>query len=180
MTKSTKSQQRRASRPPLQTSAHLRECAAGSMRAGKVLLPAIKQPRRTKKRAFSDIEIRIYNADDSIYLRDFFIACLGEISASSLPRCFSFTARANTAARKNRADSRKWVARMGSEGERRGAARIFIQATPPSRYACHLPFCKQKGRLKIEWLSPHRACEHGFTRGASRFAQVVVRVGSEG
>ena len=34
VTKSTKSQQRRASRPPLQTSAHLRECAAGSMRAG--------------------------------------------------------------------------------------------------------------------------------------------------
>ena len=52
VTKSTKSQQRRASRPPLQTSAHLRECAAGSLRAGIVRLPARKQSRRTKKRLF--------------------------------------------------------------------------------------------------------------------------------
>ena len=53
VTKSTKSQQRRAFRPPLQTSAHLRECAAGSMRAGKVrLLGAKKNPAERKSKLF--------------------------------------------------------------------------------------------------------------------------------
>ena len=52
VTKSTKSQQRRASRPPLQTSAHLRECAAGSMHAGKVRLLALKTIPQNEKASF--------------------------------------------------------------------------------------------------------------------------------
>ena len=85
VTKSTKSQQRRASRPPLQTSAHLRECAAWSMRAGIVRpLDAKNNPAERKSKLFL-ISKSAFTTRISICLRDFFIAYLGDFSVSSLP-----------------------------------------------------------------------------------------------
>ena len=115
VTKSTKSQQRRASRPPLQTSAHLRECAAGSMRAYLVRpLDAKNNPAERKSKLFliskSALSARMIRYICGIFL------------------------------------SPAWA--------------IFrLHLSPP--------------------LPPCRACEHRCPRKASRFAQVMARVGSE-
>ena len=130
VTKSTKSQQRRASRPPLQTSAHLRECAASSMRAGKVLLLALKQSRRTKKRAFSDIEIRTFSADNSIYLRDFLSPTWAKSRFHLSPWLLLYRACEHSA-RKNRADSRKWWCVWGV-GEKNGDTSAGFCSSHPS------------------------------------------------
>ena len=92
VTKSTKSQQRRASRPPLQTSAHLRECAAGSMRAYFVRLPALKRiPQNEKSKLFliskSAFTTRIIRYICGIFL----LPDMGETSALSLPMAFAIS-----------------------------------------------------------------------------------------